>query len=250
MYQRLSASRCHSYAVAPLKLTRTAKASSAAGSIARSVTVARPATMGGATVGAAGGDAPYGWESGVAPGGVPASGGGVGGAVCASGPCASKTTVNASGPSPGMMRWVAPRTPSMVSVVVGTRAEPTTATSISSTAVPAPRRAGASDDPKPVNEICTRSGDSALVVVTSGIAPRTVTKVRFASERTSSIPIRGCNTVSPAAWTGSTYSARASAKNGSTTSEPSAVGANGAWALTPAIVYAGSPTVKTIVRWS
>ncbi len=112
--------------------------------------------------------------------------------------------MNESGTSPATTRCVVPRIPAIVSVVVGTRAEPPTATSISSTPGPGPRRAGASDEPKPTNETCKRSGDSAFVVVTSGIAPRTVTKVRFASERTSSAPIRGCSTVSPGPATGST----------------------------------------------
>src|SRR6202163_122429 len=239
-YQRSSERRCHSYEAAPLSVTRTAIASPAAGSIARSVTVARPATIGGAAVGV---------TFGTAPGCVSAGGGGGGGALTAT-PCVSKITAYRSGEPAATTRCVAPRVPAIVSVVTGTFAVPPTATSIASTAVPGARRDGGSEEPNPANESCTRSGASAFVVVTNGIAACTVTVVRPPSLRTSSAPTRGCNTVSPASATGSTYSARASAKNGSTTSLPSANGANGACARTPPMVYAGSPSVNTTVRRS
>src|SRR6202163_3940575 len=221
-YQRSSERRCHSYEAAPLSVTRTAIASPAAGSIAR---------------------------SGTAPGCVSAGGGGGGGALTAT-PCVSKITAYRSGEPAATTRCVAPRVPAIVSVVTGTFAVPPTATSIASTAVPGARRDGGSEEPNPANESCTRSGASAFVVVTNGIAACTVTVVRPPSLRTSSAPTRGCNTVSPASATGSTYSARASAKNGSTTSLPSANGANGACARTPPMVYAGSPSVNTTVRRS
>ncbi len=135
-----------------------------------------------------------------------------------------------------MTRCAVPCTPVIVTVVTGTRALPPTATSIASTAAPGARREGASDEPRPANESTIRSAPSAVVVSTSGIAPRTVTTVRPRSVRTSSAPMRGCSTVSPGVATGSTYRARASAKNGSTTSSPSEDGANGAVARTPATV--------------
>src|ERR1700676_2860999 len=112
---------------------RTTTASWGAGSIATSVTVARPATLGGAAVGMTGGTPEPGGYSGD---GVAPNGGGVGGAPpTATAPRASKTTVYEAGELDGSTRCVAPRTPSIVIVVVGTRGDPPTAQPISSTDV-------------------------------------------------------------------------------------------------------------------